>query len=252
MQALAILLLVIGGFVLGSAALFKKDVTSTMFGKRTLLTNGLFLLIAVAAICIGFSRDNYLPFLGPTVLPCSLMNTQTPMGADYKVEVPAVPGSKILYWAAEPANRGLQFEQNWEQAYRDYTNAGVAIADDRGLAVLRIRKPQPYNVPMRGELSPHVHYRVCGKGAMIGRIQTVTLDSKEYFENVVSAQETQEEVANPPPAPLPPAPASAVHELNRIAAETSAHSRMAESGAFDEFRPMEGAYLEYAFTGKGV
>jgi len=252
MQALAILLLVIGGFILGSASLFKRGVLPNIFGKHALLTNGLFLLIALAALCIGFSRDTYLPFLGPTVLPCSLMNIQTPTDADYEVKVPAVPGSKILYWAAEPANRGLQFVQNWEQAYQGYANAGVAIADDQGIAILRIRKPQSYTVPMRGELSPHVHYRVCGKGAMIGRIQTVTLDSKEYFENVVSAQETHEVVANPPPAPLPPSPESALKEMNRIALETNNHSHMVDSGALDEFQPMQGAYLEYAFAGKGI
>ncbi len=244
----AIFLLVLGGLNIGSVLLFKTDCITSIFGKKSLLTNVLFTLIALSAICVGFSRDSYLPFLGSSVMPCSLLNPQEPKGSNYEVQVSLRPGSKVLYWAAEPANHDLQFVTNWRNAYRDYKNAGVAIADGAGKATLRLRKPQSYTVPIKGELQPHVHYRLCEDLGMIGPVRTITFDGKEKFGNYVSAQESNQVVENPPPAPEPPAPETAMHRLNQQAAYTARMSLMTQTGALDEFRPSKaGAALEYAF-----
>ena len=251
--ASAILLLVIGGLNIGFATLFKKDIVASLFGKNSLLTNGLFLLIALSALAIGLYRDSYLPFLGPSVMPCALLNPQIPAGADFEITVSLRPGSKVLYWAAEPANHDLQFAQNWKLAYNEYTNAGVAIADGQGLALLKVRKPQAYTVPIKGVLEPHIHYRVCTDHGWIGPVRTVTFDGKEYFENVVAAQEKPEPIANPPPAPAIPPPASAMDSMNTVAKETLRNSVMAKSGALEEFRPPSmGASLDHAFAYKEV
>ena len=176
------------------------------------------------------------------------MNPQKPTDADFEIQITTQPRSKILYWAAEPANQDLHFITNWQNAYLDFTNAGVTIADYSGKATLYARKPQSYAVPIKGILQPHIHYRVCENGGMIGPVQTVTFDGKEYFENVVSAQENPEPVLNSPPAPKPPFPETALHRLNEQAAHTARMSRMIQTGALDEFRPSRmGASLEYAF-----
>ena len=181
---IGMVLLVVGGFNWGMVALTGKDFISGIFGKKSMIANGIFIAVGLAALSIGFFRDSYLPFLGPAVFPCSLLKPQTPEGADTTVRVLLKPGVKVLYWATEPENKDLQTLNDWRKAYLTYRNAGVAETDEAGYAELRVRKPQPYTVPMKGQLSPHIHYRVCMNNGFVGPVRTVTLDGKEYFENL--------------------------------------------------------------------
>jgi hypothetical protein len=89
-----------------------------------------------------------------------------------------------MYWAAEPGTKHLQTLPDWRDAYLEFKNAGVAVADDTRMAKLRVRKPQPYTVPLKGKLKPHIHYRVCMNQGFIGPVQTVSLKREEWFENV--------------------------------------------------------------------
>jgi len=174
----AIFLLVIGGLNIGSVLLFTTDFITSVFGKKTLLTNVLFTLIALSAICVGFSRDSYLPFLGSSVMPCSLLNPQEPKGSNYEVQVSLRPGSKVLYWAAEPNDVSGNELNNWDMAYKDYSNSGVAISDDSGKATLRIRgAPQSYKIPFKGKLKPHLHFRICKSNGFMGPVQTYFLNN---------------------------------------------------------------------------
>jgi hypothetical protein len=120
-----------------------------------------------------FNRDTYLPFLGQMVAPCSVLSESTPSGSTLEVKVIVSPNSKVMYWAAEPANEKYEKINNWKQAYLNYDNAGVTTSDAEGVAVLKVRDPQSYRVPFKGRLDPHVHYRVCGEAGWLGRIQTV-------------------------------------------------------------------------------
>ena len=120
-------------------------------------------------------RDTYLPFLGPTVLPCSSIPDRTPPGASKTVTVTVNPGSKILFWAAEPELETLKHIQTWKEAYAGYENAGVTTADSNGQAILKVRAPQAYTVPFKGRLEPHVHFRICESSGMLGRVKTVFL-----------------------------------------------------------------------------
>ena len=282
---IGMVLLVIGGFNWAMVGLTGKDFISGIFGRNSKIANGIFIAVGLAALSIGFFRDSYLPFLGPAVFPCSLLKEQTPEGADTTVRVLLKPGAKVLYWATEPANKDLQTLNDWRKAYLSYRNAGVAEADADGYATMRIRKPQPYTVPMKGQLSPHVHYRVCMNNGFVGPVVTVTLDGKEYFENmkegfaigerIIEDDETgegkietfenynedeegyvnyvsnQEQAA---PYPNPPAfsyvqPSEAVKEINKTAMFTSKDSLMMESGAPDEQKKADrGADLEAAFS----
>ena len=151
---------------------------SLLFWTRSLLAT---VFLTLATLYIGFRRDTYLPFLGETVMPCSLLEEQTPEHADAQVNVSGlVPGAKVLFWAAErnesePESRGLAKIKDWRRAYLAFANAGVTTADEGGHAVLRVRTPQPYTVPLKGRLEAHVHWRVCRDGGMLGPVETTVL-----------------------------------------------------------------------------
>jgi len=183
-HAIAILLLIVGGFNWGILAFSGRDAVTSIFGKGSIIANGIFLLVGISALCLAFYRDSYLPFLGPSVMPCELLKEQIPENADFSVRIFVKPGTKVLYWAAEPVNKDLEHIQDWKHAYLGMRNAGVAVADKDGYVTLKVRKPQGYTVPMKGELSPHIHYRECSINGFIDTVKTVQLDGKEYFENM--------------------------------------------------------------------
>jgi hypothetical protein len=135
------------------------------------------LLVTVCALYLGFQRSTYLPFLGETVMPCSLLKEQTPDSANYEKVVKIMgPGKKVLYWAAEPDTDHLEKLNDWRKAYLGFHNAGVTIVGGDNTAVLKVRKPQPYTVPMKGRLEAHIHYRVCGDNGFLGPVQTIFLE----------------------------------------------------------------------------
>lgn len=179
---IAMILLVIGGLNWGTKAVLGKDLISKLLVDFPMVSRVIFGLVGVAAIALLFHRDTYLPFLGETVMPCSVLAEKTPDGADTNVSVKVEPGAKVLFWAAEPGMEPLQQVNTWQEAYLKFANAGVTTADSNGLATLRVRHPQPYTVPLKGTLQPHVHYRVCRGGGMMDPVQTTYL-SVEGFEN---------------------------------------------------------------------
>jgi len=144
-----------------------------IFGAGSIIPRFLYVIVGVSALGLAFHRDTYLPFLGATVVPCSLIPERIPEGADTTVEVKVTPGAKVLYWAAEAETEGLKKINDWRGAYLKYMNAGVTIADADGTAKLSLKNPQPYTVPWKGRLEPHVHFRVCGENGMMERIETV-------------------------------------------------------------------------------
>ena len=176
MFMIAMFLVVVGGLNWGVQAATGKDLVSRLVGKRAWIVYG---LVGIAALFIGFARDTYLPFLGETVMPCSLLSDQTPEGADTEVQVHVKPGAKVMFWATEPSTDDLKEVQDWRHAYLGYKNAGVTTADGNGIAVLRVRKPQAYTVGAfnQKELSPHVHYRVCKSAGMLDRVETVFVEA---------------------------------------------------------------------------
>ena len=163
-------------------ALFDTNVVESLLGKT--LANGVYILVGISSLAIMFDRDTYLPFLGPTLAPCSVLQNREPPGATKDVKVLVSPNSKVLYWAAEPSNESLKSVQSWMDAYKKYENAGVATANSEGVAILKVRDPQSYKVPFMGKLESHVHYRVCGESGFMARVQTAYIDQKgpEGFE----------------------------------------------------------------------
>ena len=178
---MAVLLLIIGGLNCLLIGLFDINVFS-VFGKR--FSAIICVFIGISALAIMFDRDTYLPFLGPMVIPCSVLENREPPGATKEIKVMVEPNVKVIYWAAEPASEKLKEINSWKKAYLDYQNAGVATSNGEGVAVFKIRDPQSYKVPFKGEIAKHVHYRVCGEAGWMGKINTTMLDKNkvEGFE----------------------------------------------------------------------
>jgi uncharacterized membrane protein YuzA (DUF378 family) len=167
----AIVLVVVGALNWGLIGFTGQNAVTALLGKG-FLANTVYGLIGIAAAFVAFRRDTFLPFLGETVMPCSILENKTPEHADTEVVVDGLePGAKLLFWAAEPETSGLTRIQDWRQAYLKFANAGVATANQNGVATLRIRKPQPYTVPVKGRIETHVHWRVCGNNGMLGPVQ---------------------------------------------------------------------------------
>jgi uncharacterized protein len=170
----AMVLLIVGGLNWLLVGLFKWNLVRALFGE-SVIARTIYVAVGVAALAVMLDRDTYLPFLGPTVIPCASVPDRTPPGATKQVTVPAPPGSKVLYWAAEPEMEALRQIQTWKEAYAGYENAGVATADSNGQAVLKVREPQPYTVPFKGRLESHIHFRICESSGMLGRVKTIFL-----------------------------------------------------------------------------
>lgn len=154
--------------IVGSLVMAGMGLVST----RSTVSRVVYALIIIAALSVALRRDIYLPFLGTTVMPCSILEERVPEHADTEVSLHGItPGAKVLYWATEPATKGLATIADWRRAYLDFANAGVAVADAGGHVMLRIRKPQPYTVPMGRRIESHVHWRVCGADGLLGPVQ---------------------------------------------------------------------------------
>lgn len=133
----------------------------------------LFFFALLAVIYLGLQRDTYLPFLGQTVLPPTLLKSDAvPENANSQaiVELPSVKdGTKVLYWAANPAKEVVTTPQ---LAYAEYSNSGITIVKD-GKATLKFICPAKYNVgTFNKTLNQHVHYRIVKDNGMLSRINT--------------------------------------------------------------------------------
>lgn len=170
----AMVLLIIGGLNWLAIGAFDTNVVRFIFGDW--LSDYIYILVGLGAVSIMCDRDTYLPFLGPMVAPCSVLQDRAPPGATKDVKLVVAPNTKVLYWAAEPANELLKDVQSWKEAYAKYENAGVATANQDGVVILRVRPPQNYTVPIRGELKQHVHYRLCNEDGWLSRIHTTYVD----------------------------------------------------------------------------
>jgi uncharacterized membrane protein YuzA (DUF378 family) len=169
-QKLAIALIVIAALNFGFLGLFKVNVIERLIGK-TLFTRVLYILFGLAAVTMVFHRDTYLPFLGETVFPSSVLHNQTPAGATRTVVVKVKPLTKVVFWASEPGDGNSLDKKFFDLAYGNYQNAGVVQANNKGEAILKVREPQSYNVPFQ-TLDPHVHYRSVDSSGILGPVKT--------------------------------------------------------------------------------
>lgn len=141
----------------------------------------IYVVVALAGIMLAIKRTSWLPFLGKSVLPSSLVPLYNNTNANKKIVITTKPNSKIAYWAAynksngqdNGLDNGLDTEQDVVTAYADYLNSGVVMSDNNGSAVLSIKEGAGYVVPSGKTISRHVHYRIIEPDAMMGPVNTV-------------------------------------------------------------------------------
>ena len=171
---LGMFFLIIVGIDSFFSKLFNLDLVEGLFGYGP-VSKLIYFFAGITAFTVMFDRDTYLPFLGSMVAPCSVLQDSVPSGATTAIKVTVAPNAKVLFWAAESANAKFEKLNNWKAAYVNFDNAGVTTADENGIAILKVRDPQPYTVALKGKLDAHIHYRVCGPAGWMGRIQTVKI-----------------------------------------------------------------------------
>lgn len=133
-------------------------------------------LVIMASLLFLVSRETYLPFLGTTVFPSSLLGADRGPAAgataplEFSVPIDgAKEGARVIYWAAAPDTKIVP---NPYDAYGAFENAGVATVKN-GAVSLKLHCPASYKVPSGKVLKRHVHYRVCcEQRGMLGKVRT--------------------------------------------------------------------------------
>ena len=150
----------------GEAATKSDDLLNQVPGlsNSPLVINIIYILVGIAAL--GLLAYTFLytfgapSFLAETFFPSTLtVGERAVESANAAVKISTTPFAKVAYWAAQPAVSAGSVYPDANTAYGKYENAGVAIADANGNAVLRFRRPGAYIVRGR-KLEPHIHYRI--------------------------------------------------------------------------------------------
>ena len=129
----------------------------------------IYAIIAICGLLILYDRNMWLPFLSPSILPSHVLPLQTPQNANLQVSITTQPNTKIVYWASN--NKDVTDVSN---AYNDYSNSGVVLSDDKGVAILPIVKGNDYIVDNEKIIKKHVHYRLLGgEYEIMGEVNTV-------------------------------------------------------------------------------
>lgn len=168
-QAAARILLVAGGVLMGVLVL---NGSVPLLSARPSLLKAVAALVAASAVYIGSSSDFYIPGVSLAAFPVSALTPRDPAAADAKVPMAELvldglePSVHVVYWPAPQPGTARASE-----AFTDATGlGGVAVANDKGSA--RLRVPQPED----GAIA-YVHYRVESGPGQLSRIFTAALHS---------------------------------------------------------------------------
>lgn len=169
-------LLILGGLHLGTQAVFKTNLLERLndfvnFDVETMIC----ILIGLSALFLLLDRNFYLPFLGESVVPHSLLVSSTNTGSKkYILQVDEKDAVKVIYWAA---NKGEEKDQNQgpEKAYNGFKNSGITNIVNNS-AILHFDCPQQYRVGLFNKKLPkHLHYRIVYNNGFISDIKTINL-----------------------------------------------------------------------------
>ena len=173
---IAILLVIIGALNWGFTAfnLNIVDIASKkinfLFSINFPFDKVIYIIIALSAIKI-FKRDTFLPFLGKTIMPASVISLKENKFNKDKITIHVKPNSKVVYWAAKKLKEDKP--SVWD-AYDDYSNSGVVMSNGKGVAVLKLEKGSGYLAPWKDKfIPPHVHYRYETRPGKFSRLETV-------------------------------------------------------------------------------
>lgn len=132
----------------------------------------IYFITGISIILLAMRKQTWLPFLGDTVIPVTLIPETKNIG-DTSIKIKVTPNTKVAYWSSLPF---VDEKQPVEKAYGDYSNAGVSQSDKDGFATLTFNKGTGYVVPSGKFIKPHVHYReLHSEYSMIGPVKTIYL-----------------------------------------------------------------------------
>lgn len=140
---------------------------------KTCLHSKLYIMCGLCIIILVANKYFWLPFLGDTSFPHSLIPEHIIEG-DTTVIVNVKPNIKVAYWASLPSD---QENVSVINAYDKYQNAGVVKSNNNGEATLIFNKGSGYNLPTGFYINPHVHYReIYEDTGFLGPVRTHYLD----------------------------------------------------------------------------
>ena len=132
----------------------------------------IYFITGIAIILLAMKKQTWLPFLGDTVIPVTLIPETKNVG-DTTIKIKVKPNTKVAYWSSLPSN---DEKPPVDKAYGDYSNAGVSKSDNDGFATLTFNKGTGYVVPSGRYIKPHIHYRELNtEYSMIGPVKTIYL-----------------------------------------------------------------------------
>ena len=156
------------GFMAFNNNLLESIIKSISYGNINIIKL-LYLIISISGLYIAFDITTWLPFLGESILPSTLVPLHKPSNIDTIIKINTIPNTKIAYWASD--NKDIT---NVKDAYNNYNNSGVVLSDNNGVAELYIIKGNDYKVPNGKLIKKHVHYRTLGNEYQImGKIETI-------------------------------------------------------------------------------
>ena len=171
---LLVTLVLAGAFILGSFSMGYNPIENLneLLNKyyKFPFDKLMYFAIAYAALELALDKHIWLPFLGDSVLPDQLVPLKNNLNYNHEVVIKAPPGSKVAYWAA---NAHIETPYVFD-AYGNYENSGVVMANENGEATLRVIKGSGYITPSGRYIQPHVHYRIFNKEiGMMDQVNTV-------------------------------------------------------------------------------
>ena len=178
---ICVILLLIGGLNWGLIGTFNLNIVH-IINKHTfnspIFENIIYTTVGIAAIYLSSKKSFYLPFLGKTILPTSIIKTMNNAGANISITVDAPHADTVIYWAANPlSDNQIDGSKYAMDAYNKYTNSGVAPVIS-GKAELKVSCPQKYWVNKWGikkTLPKHVHYRLVYPSGWVSEVKTKKL-----------------------------------------------------------------------------
>ena len=178
---ICVILLLIGGLNWGVIGSFNLNIVQ-IINKNTfdspIFENIVYTTVGIAAIYLASKKSFYLPFLGKTIMPPSILKNMDNPRANIKIIVEAPHAESVIYWAANPLPDNQKDGSKYAmEAYKKYTNSGVAEVIS-GKAELRVSCPQKYWVNKWGIkkiLPKHVHYRLVYPSGWVSDVKTKKL-----------------------------------------------------------------------------
>jgi uncharacterized membrane protein YuzA (DUF378 family) len=144
-----------------------------LINKQIYLDKIIYVIIAVSGLILMFNRTTWLPFLGTCVFPSKgLIPNKINNDGDKKIEVIVKPNTRIAYWSS--IQKDSTNIPDVVSAYDDFSNSGVVMSDNNGIAILSVKLGTDYIVPSNKKINKHVHYRELDlEYGMMGEVQTV-------------------------------------------------------------------------------